>query len=347
MIRATHDTGWIENGAGNFAGVHLGWDFSGKHEDCAKKVLRAFGTDLPEFPIGIDARRIARLPDGLTFREYTWKGRDKRRKGLPAALLVLDSPHALDNHPLAEFISWNQLGFWGDSDGTDKSDLVCSWAFDHFGIHVRGEAQVARLKRLVSAFESLDICLAPPGGGGFIGRSGPSFVIRSEVDAQTLSVIEEQDRAALRLEEAVHSTAIRETLAKAGRGYYALAPAWIDREAELGLKFFLNPHRQSEFNFGWFTTKELRQWAMNEGPVLIDKGLEAFEKANRNWAVDVLRRLQYAGIAVGYQRLQWADEARSRVGVFIRPPVKGAGLPKGVYPLDELAAKYPLPPVQH
>lgn len=342
MRRATHDTGWLFNPDGQLAGITLGWDFVGEHECNTERIIRAFGVDVPEYPIGLDARRITRLPEGMAIHEYAWKGRDKRRKGTPAAVLLSSRPWHADR-PLLDQIKDNELMFRDESTGTDQSDVVCSWAYEEFGVHVRGAGQIARLKELVQAFNNHDICLAPSSGGGFIDRKGVSFVIRSRVDTETLRVIEERDRAALRLEEAVLATGIRKTLEAAGCKYFALGPKWIDATAEQGLEFFLNPYDQKRMNFGWFTVAELEQWAKGTGPVPKDAGLEAFEQTNKNWGYETVCRLKHAALFCRRSRLAWVDEAKTKVGVYLEPPLSGEGLPAGVYPYEELVARYPLP----
>ena len=342
MRRAKQDTGWLFNPDGQLAGITLGWDFVAEHEIDTERILRVFGTNVPEFPVGLDARQITRLPEGMALYEYTWKGRDKRRKGIPAAVLLSARPWHADR-PLLDQINGNELQFWDDSKGTDESDVVCSWSYEQFGIHVRGPEQIARLKELVQAFNDLDICLAPSSGGGFINRKGVSFAIRSRVDAETRARIEERDRAALRLEEAVLASGIRKTLEAAGRKYFALGPRWIDADTETGLEFFLNPCDQKRNNFGWFNVAELEQWARGTGPIPKDAGLEAFEAANKNWGYDTVCRLKHASLFTRRSRLAWVDDAQTMVGVFLEQPLSGEGLPTGVYSYEELVARYPLP----
>jgi hypothetical protein len=344
MRRGQHDYGWLVNEAGQFAGVALGYDFVAEHEDSTRRIFRAFGMELPEFPVGVEARRITRTSTSLRFAEYMWKGRDRRRKGRPAALLMFTSSYAWETRSLEDLIRYNELGFYGDGDSSEAQDIACSWMDDEFGIHVRGAENVERLRALSQAFETLDVCVGLPGGGGFVGRKGLSFVLLSQVDEKTAHNIRERDLAARRLEDAVVATGIREKLKSAGRGYFALAPTWENPEKEEGVKFFLNPHDQKRCNSGWFTVPELEQWAAGAGPVVKDAGLEAFHEANRNWSYDLLVRLKNASVVVGQTRLAWADEAKSRIGVFIRPPWTGGNsLAEGVYPYDELLERYPLP----
>lgn len=55
-------------------------------------------------------------------------------------------------------------------------------------------------------------------------------------------------------------------------GYYCLKPRWVSENEKLQTRypviFFLNPMRQREHDYGWFTVEELEQWTEGRGPVM-------------------------------------------------------------------------------
>jgi hypothetical protein len=85
------------------------------------------------------------------------------------------------------------------------------------------------------------------------------------------------DISQYKLHKASEATGIEEYLRKHGKEYFALSPRWANDE-ETEIKWYLNPLRQSKYNFGNFNLEELKQWAHDEGPVI--KGNEKKKKPN-------------------------------------------------------------------
>lgn len=80
-----------------------------------------------------------------------------------------------------------------------------------------------------------------------------------------------RDEDWLDLQEAAAETGIESRLIRAGRGFYALKPGWA-REDEGGqVVFWLNPHEQDRFNYGWFSVEALDAWIAGEGPIIKQK----------------------------------------------------------------------------
>lgn len=352
MRRGTQDAGWMHDEQGKLQGVCLGFDFCAEHEHSVPQIRDALGVSALRFPHGVDDRCATRVPENLSFIEYTWKPRDKRRTGVPAAALTLtrwmrdEQKRALVDPAMAQqVLSAFEAGFFyepGDKGyEPDRHDLACSWCEHSFAIAVRGESNIARLRELHAAFLERDIALGVPLVEGF-RRGGLRFLLASRIDDATRKAVLGSDRAYERLERAADATGIAPLLQAAGKGYYALKPDWYDRYAEDEVIFFLNPASQREYNFGWFTQDELRAWARNDGPVLQDLRLEAFRKANPDWDIALQQRLDVAGVGLRFSaRLAWADKAKSVMGVIVHPTRESEKLlPTGVYPLSELMSRF-------
>ena len=349
MRRAYYDVGFMVQDDGTVVGISLGYDRCAEHEWGIRDIQSALGVNIPEVPIGIEDRRASRMPASLKFGRYTAKPRDKRRKGYPAAYLILDqgwSPVDIESNP-AEALSRMDVQFVGqmtDKDHDPKWDCVCAWSSDSFVVNVRGEENIARLEELFNAFKACDISMAVPWARSFF-RGGLAFVITSRVPEEEREVIRARDLAHKKLYDAAKATGIYETLEAAGKGFYALSPDWMDREVQEEVMFYLNPREQSKYEGGWFTLEELQAWAKDQGPILKHKEIEAFKKENRNASYNLSAALSAHGIAQRtHSVFTWADEAKTVIGarVLIAPKSESI-LPSGIYPLAELMERFPVP----
>ena len=123
-----------------------------------------------------------------------------------------------------------------------------------FYVHARGAENVARLADLHARIQANDLALADPGGMGFAQRSGLALVVPSRLDPAIAQQVLEDDRAEARLQAAAQATGIAETLKAAGKGWYALSPAWKRTDSagrnlppETEVHFFLNPQEQKKW----------------------------------------------------------------------------------------------------
>lgn len=346
MRASTTKKDWISGSNGAVIGVSLGFDFCCEHESGVDRLHRILGVPALEFPIGTADRKISVCPDYLEFVEYEIAPKDKRRKKTtPAASLILTRRGSYREISHQELLKALNLNFYCNVydkwHNPELDDLMCSWADGEFGINVRGAENIARLRRLYEAFLQCDVALAHPSSKGFL-RTGLSFAIASLIPVEAEESVKAQDLAHQKLHLAAKATGVYEMLEKAGLGYYALEPGWDHAEREEGVVFFLNPEQQSKFNHGWFTVEDLRQWTLGQGPIIKDEALIAFGKANTDWECRLISGLKEQGLALRWHcHLVWMDEAKSKVGVFVRPyHTSVEALPEEVYPFDELMAKY-------
>ena len=347
MRASWQEKGWLLDPQGKLVGIRLGYDGCAEHESGVRPLSAAFGVPEKEYPIGIADRTITICPKELQLFEYTYKPRDKRRKGVPAAALLYVPGWHHEGYSLAERLSCYNLEFIsdaGDKWHQESSDIMCSWGTGEMGINVRGAENVARLKELHEAFQDLDVAFGQPTARGFM-RSGLAFAISSRVPMDDAVNIIDVDRAHKRLQEAVKASGIKEILTAAGKRWHALSPDWYDRSKEEGLLFFLNPWEQRSYRSGWFSLEQLKHWAENKGLVLKDARLEAFDKEHPEWQIKLLGGLKHAGLGIRtHAILTWMDETKTQVGLYLRPNLSSKEeLPEGVYSFDEIMAKYPEP----
>ena len=141
------------------------------------------------------------------------------------------------------------------------------------------------------------------------------------------------------------ATGIEEVLKAAGKKWYALSPGWRDKRKQ-HVDFFLNPCEQERYDFGWFTVEELRQWARDEGPVLLDKTLRDFQRTQEGFELmqQVQNQLKQHGIRTrNNSKLVWMDADKTVKGIFLHVYYEDEDkLSDGTYAIDELLARFPV-----
>lgn len=344
MRRAYSDIGWMLDEQGRTVGLGLGYDFCAEHEFGISGILSAFGVQLPEFPLGVGDRQVRQTPERLSFFEYDRKPRDKRRKAQKAAALGLGVSTPEDLGRIRDGVDF--MSEPGDSWNKPEHDIATAWNASGFVIHVRGQDNIARLKELHEAFQRLDVAVALPWARSFF-RGGLSFVIASRMSDEQKAEVLAKDQTHLELHQAAAATGVKELLKSAGKSWYALSPAWLDDHKDEVI-FFLNPCSQDRYNHGWFTVSELQDWALYEqGPVVKDQKLQEFAQLpeNKDYQARLLRGLNQQGIGMRYgTHLVWCDPDRKRPGISLRVTRECEDkLASGVYPFDELMARYATP----
>lgn len=337
---------WILDSTGKLLGLSLGYAHCSEHSEDVGPLHRFFGISSAKYPVGVIDRKATVCPPMLTFVEYDYAPRDKRRKHYKAASLMLrDSRY--DRHDMThqQLLKSFDLDFYSDinrPDALPQDDMMCAWDPEEFGVHVRGDDNIAKLRQMYEAMQALDVAIGRPTSEGFM-RSGLAFVIFSAVPADADQSVTQADLAHKKLHEAAEASGIYQLMKETGTRWIALSPDWYDREKQDSLIFFLNPNDQQNCTYGWFTLDELTQWAKHRtGPIMRDAGLEEFSRFRKGWDYSLLNGLQGHGLNTRHgARLEWIDEAKTQVGIRIQP-AKGSAdrLPEGLYPFDELMAKY-------
>lgn len=345
MRKSYSDVGWLVTEDGRMAGLSLGYDRCAEHEWGIQGLLDEFGVALPEVPVGVEDRQVQAVPAQLHFVEYKAEPRDKRRKRYPAAFMLLS--WRVDEAPTTPP---GDVAFWldpGDKRGREEDDLQCAWSRDAFCVNVRGEQGIERLKALYAAFQRKDVAIALPWAKSFF-KGGLSFAIVSAMTDDERTSVRERDLGHKKLVDAAKATGVYDALKAAGLRWHALSPDWVDREVQTDLAFFLNPWEQAKYNFGWFTTAELLEWADGKGPVIRYAELDAFAKRpeNRDWSYRLVKGMgeKAAHLRFG-AHLVWFDEERSIPGLKVMASKSTAPdvLASGTYRFDDLMERFASP----
>lgn len=257
---------------GQVIGINLGWDFCAEHEWGVKDLNRAFG--IPGKPerrsgvhglvsgdlVGADTRTVTKVPKDLKFFEnidgyaYLFFSSSiswivERESDLTAEGLAKRFDDALES--------------------SRDEDLSTAWSGNSFGIRMKNDALnlgTMVLGQIYEAFASRDAMIFFSGKGNPFANKGLVLAIRSRVPEEILN----------QMREAVEKTGIEEKLKANDKRYFALSPRWassIKSTSDGEVKtthpviFWLNPMKQDQNNFGWFTVEQLTEWIDGKGPI--------------------------------------------------------------------------------
>jgi hypothetical protein len=252
-------------------GFNLGADFVAEHEWGIGEIIGYFGLQT-ENELGYEGRRNTKVPFGLWFYET-----DEN------VLLGFD-PYAPSRHPNeTEYKPSEETVKWLMDDyeslkllPNDEKGFVGAWDGGSFGINAKKERYGQTVRELYEAFKRKDgviTFLREPTLAGAFGNAGLTLLIYSRIPSEIKTNAIEADRKkreelALykRLEE---ESGVKELLKEHGKDWYALSIGRLDEKGEP--LWWLNPEDQDRYNFGWFSTKDLRAWAKDKGKIVRKK----------------------------------------------------------------------------
>lgn len=346
MRRAEHDTQWMLDG-GRFVGLMLGYDFCAEHEFGAGGLRSAFAVPEEGTCVGLASRKIGRCPDALRLVEYAYRPRDKRSKARPAALLYFYRATGIEQPELDEFIK-RETCFYSDTGDrwhSEREDIACAWDADTFAIHVRGEANIARIRELHAAFLRCDIVANSPAVMGFFRNGGLAFGILSAFSDKALACVQAQDEAARRLSNALSDTGIVECARANGRPATIGNVTWRDGEPA-SLQIYLMPQDERKYQCAWLTVDEAQRWAA--GDSFLDNSPElaaALTAAERRWGADwryyLERRIEQTGVRFATLSRHFLSPEGALMLRLWPTDASAQALPFGDYRADELMKRFP------
>jgi hypothetical protein len=207
-----------------------------------------------EPPFGVDARKVTHVPTGEA--GFLWL-ETKQSQGFGYNLRK------------DQVQWWDDRGLytkWRDGHQMPK-ELVCAWQDDRFLCLGRDEQTVGHLKTIYQAVldHNAMFRIAP----GFMISEGLCLLIVSKLPKKFVTGLYKADRQRWLDKKAFHETGIEIELRAAGKTWMALSR--YHKFGDGKWRVWLNPVDQHIHNAGWFTIKELKQWARNAGPVMKGK----------------------------------------------------------------------------
>lgn len=252
--------------------ISLGFDFCAEHETGLRGIQNGLGID-PDAEPGL-ARRQATIKGRNLFDYVHFKDFPKDTKTMRAETRLMVDFGERDRN--LQMFETRRMGLMRDM----GKDIYSCWREDAFCVQAYSDEAREFISALHDAILSGDICLGHGVSQAF-GRSPLTLAIPSRMPPEVSRKILDDDLAHDRLIAAAFETGIEARLKAAGLGFYHLRPEWTDHfetlvgrkgkpsdETEHQVIFFLNPMRQSETNYGWFTVEELDQWIDGQGPIL-------------------------------------------------------------------------------
>lgn len=252
---------------GRVIALNLGADYCAEHEWGIKKLKQNFGINDTDISVyGIEKRRIQEIPENL---HYLVEGKTS----------ILTIKEFWDRKP--ETLTVKALK---SQELYDRNPLNTAWDEGSFGILVKGEDDQKKLEKLYEAIQAKDAAIWL-GGGQVFQNAGLCIGIISNMPATAINAMKTKDEDSHKLKLASDATGIvqkidalnqkslggkRGGLYDAPCGYFALSPAWMkknDKGSRYEVMYWLNPIKQQENNYGWFTVEELEQWMEGKGPI--------------------------------------------------------------------------------
>lgn len=346
MRRAGYDSGWHINDNGEVIGFSLHGNACTEHECGVKGLRSAMGVATP-FRNGVSDRVNTQLPNTFRFFEVTHEGQ-------PTAWLMV-SDHRYPPTATLDTMSSDGLRFSNfrkdreNKHEAEKDDFVGAWDSNGFLVGVRGQGNIDRLKKMAKAFETQQAAF----GNALIGEDprtrvgGLTIVRANQVAPEMAAKALAEDQEAKRLLDASDSIKpqLEELLKAAGKSWYAMTPAWNKDKTEV--LFHLNPTQPDDYQSGWFTVEEIKAWARNEGPVMVDKPLR---NISQQWAKpwEQLRKdMRKAKIETPFMSVGRSTQDPDTFVIkaqYNQAPAKGwTQIPQGEHTLDEMRALVPKP----
>lgn len=270
---------WILDKDSNVIGLSLGGDHCAEHEWGIKKLQTRFdiNTDMigigrhtcRAFPVFIEKQGTYEKKPCKIFvvskyaKEGTLRSLMEYCQLFPYTSIAKRStptvPIAYGNHGLMTL---------------EDDNLHTTWDEGAFAILAYDNDAINRLNLFIQFYKSNDMCIMY-GGKRVFAPGTLSMIAASAIPTAMKKAMRAEDEDAVKLFMAVKKTRIEKLLKNANKGYYALAPKWANemkldenRTTKYPVIFFLNPHEQSKYNYGWFTVEELKLWAKDTGPIV-------------------------------------------------------------------------------
>jgi len=151
----------------------------------------------------------------------------------------------------------------------ENEELSGAWDESSFGVNARMGYKEA-IKGLYNALAHKEGVIMFGGRIGAFGNPGLLLLNYPMIPEDLKKGFRENDRE--KREEKVlyrkleQESGVFEALGESGKTFLSLSIKGIGKDGEP--RWWLNPLMQNIYNAGWYTTKELMQWAKNEGPII-------------------------------------------------------------------------------
>jgi hypothetical protein len=244
-----------------FKGICLGYDYCAEHEQGIEDIEKSFDMKLSDDSfLGIEARRLRKLPLYLKYVENTYKNRCYSHLIFKRDSVINFSDNT-STCPVGNF--------------KHGIDFVTAWSSRSFGVSLKGKNNPKKklLELLYNKILDKDVALCFVSKNqkpNPFSRTSPYLAIISRMSEEFLQDMHDYDLDCLNLKNESKKTGIEDYLKKFNKSYFALNPQWNDnsKTTSYNVIYYLQPFNSSLYNSGWFTVEDLRMWAHDVGDVM-------------------------------------------------------------------------------
>lgn len=287
MKPAGHDTRIIRSNDGTPWGVFLAGGGSAEHEQGISAILRALNIDPDGTMVtgrSMTAPAHLTAASGQVTRKYYLDLQKPKKQTDKVSYLALRED---DLEPRERRI-YNLDRY------TLDTEITGAWSERAFKLASWNKEAAEFIEALKEAANQADLTLwignTPDNANNPFSYIGMIIAITSRMPEEARKALDNSDEETRKLSAAAEGTGIYAKIEanknklqswSSGPAYHALAPRWTSSFKNVGrngetielktkhpVVFFLNPARQKDFNYGWFTVEELEMWLKGKGPVI-------------------------------------------------------------------------------
>lgn len=234
-------------------GINLGADYCTEHERGLKNIKYILGIN-SENEFGVERRRATKVNylnwfennKYIGFTLFNFYSEENRLAWLPR------DGFRYSDEEKSFYAGWSDGGFHIITDKPTKKNKI--------------EKTVERVKKIFEALQSINVVVWL-GGGGVFENAGLCIGIADKMPKDIFDMWYKVDKERNDVKVAFENTGIEKFLKDAGKKWFALSPSMVNGQ----LKVWLNPYEQQKYNCGYFTIDELKLWAKDDGPIMMNK----------------------------------------------------------------------------
>jgi hypothetical protein len=255
-MRKVYDPKIVEKD-GRVIGLSFGADFCAEHEWGIKEIFKKFGISNSVSELGEDRYKVSKIPETLEWVE---------ENGL-TGIVFLPSKTEMERFSAKQLISYSSKTIEAAWDS--ESFAFCCLASD--------TNMVRKLKEIFDHLRAKDAIICLSGGTALFENSGLSILISSKIPQDIKDSWKNkhlQDKA-IEKEWKKLTPGLLKKLKKSNKNWFFLGgekgSGGLMRDKNGRLLAWLNPMEQNTYNYGYFSPKDLYDWAEDKGPIMMKK----------------------------------------------------------------------------
>lgn len=279
-MRRGYNCFFIRDTHGEIFGINLGADFTAEHEWGIKTINQYF--DIKHELDGFDGRKNNKFPnDKEPSLELDGHGEMYILEQKDLYGIVFNFPKKYVNGLLkTELRIYNNDEYYRNRCSTvngikdkDQKDLACAWDERSFAFVTTPTIErKAFVNKLFESFKNLNGVIML-GGRVFIENAGLVLLNYNKIPEDVKEEFKNKDIKAKKdqklYEKLEKDSGVFEAIEKSNKKFFYLRINSLDENGNP--QWWLNPMEQQKYEAGWFSTKDLLDWANDKGKVVIQR----------------------------------------------------------------------------